>query len=110
VSNVRLFRSPYLNFEVIEPRFPGQNRSWPQLLDVGGWQIGLAVDDIDAALAGLRDLDVHVLGGKRDEPASPAGEARCRVTCLTRFGLYFQLIAAPHEQPASGWHPAYPDR
>lgn len=110
VSNVRLFRSPYLNFEVIEPRFPGQNRSWPQLLDVGGWQIGLAVDDVDAALDTLGDLEVHVLGGKRDEPAPGTGEPRCRVSCLTAFGLYFDLIAAPGDGSAPGWHPAHPER
>jgi catechol 2,3-dioxygenase-like lactoylglutathione lyase family enzyme len=110
VSNVRLFRSPYLNFEVIEPRFPGQNRSWPQLLDVGGWQIGLAVDDIDAALASLRDVDVHVLGGKRDEPGPEAAGSRCRVSCLTSFGLYFDLIATAGAPPTLGWHPAHPER
>jgi len=93
VSNVRLFRSPRLNFEVIEPAFPGQNRSWPQLLDAGGWQIGLAVDDIDAALDSVLGLDVRILGGKRDVPDPVTGDRSCRATCLTPFGLYFELIS-----------------
>jgi catechol 2,3-dioxygenase-like lactoylglutathione lyase family enzyme len=110
VSNVRLFRSPYLNFEVIEPTFPGQNRSWPQLLDVGGWQVGMAVDDLDAALDSVRDRNVHVLGGKQDGYLGLAGEDASRVSCLTDFGLYFQLIATPDGGSAPGWHPARPER
>jgi catechol 2,3-dioxygenase-like lactoylglutathione lyase family enzyme len=112
VSTVRLFRSPYLNFEVIEPRFPGQNRSWPQLLDVGGWQLGLAVDDLDAALESLRNLEIRVLGGKRRESVDADGEARTRASCLTSFGLYFDLLEGPPDVSgaAIGWHPVHPDR
>jgi catechol 2,3-dioxygenase-like lactoylglutathione lyase family enzyme len=112
VSTVRLFRSPYLNFEVIEPRFPGQRRDWPQLLDVGGWRLGLAVDSLDAALGGLRELDIRVLGEPRSDVAGPDGGTRTAVTCLAPFGLYVELIEGPPDGAGSarGWHPAGPER
>ncbi|HEY8527159.1 MAG TPA: VOC family protein [Acidimicrobiales bacterium] len=118
VSTVRLFRSPYLNFELIEPHYPGQNRTWPQLLDVGGWRLGLAVDDLDAALAGLRDLvdrhdlAIRVLGEPRTEPVAAGGATRRSVSCLTPFGLYFELLEGPAEasDAGAGWHPAHPER
>ena len=101
VSKVRLFRSPYFNFEVIEPRFPGQRRDWPQLLDVGGWQIGVSVDDLDAALDHVLTLDVHVLGGARKDE-----DGRRRAACLTPFGLCFELLEG---SPGAGaWDPAHP--
>jgi catechol 2,3-dioxygenase-like lactoylglutathione lyase family enzyme len=102
VSKVRLFRSPFLNFELIEPRFPGQQRVWPQLLDVGGWQIGIAVGDLDAALEHLRTLDVHVLGG-----ATVDDDGRRRAGCLTPFGLSFELLEG--SPPAGAWDPTHPD-
>jgi catechol 2,3-dioxygenase-like lactoylglutathione lyase family enzyme len=105
VSKVRVFRSPYLNFEVIEARFPGQRRDWPQLLDIGGWQIGLSVDDLDQALAAIADLPIHVLGPVRCERIDDETSRR-RVSCLTAFGLYFDLLEGAAEPGA--WHPARP--
>ncbi|MBL7495943.1 VOC family protein [Frankia sp. CNm7] len=99
VSKVRLLRSAYLNIELIEPRFPGQNRDWPQLLDVGGWRLGLAVEDVDAAVESVLGFDVHLLGGRREDP-----DGAVRVSCLTEFGLYFDLVAGSNR----GWHPIRP--
>jgi len=109
VSKVRLFRTPYLNLEIIEPDFPGQNRAWPGLFDIGGWQLGLTVDDVDAAADGLSQTDVHVLGGKRKDE-----DTGCRVSCLTAFGMYFDLVPAGDGagEPAGfpgAWDPARPD-
>jgi catechol 2,3-dioxygenase-like lactoylglutathione lyase family enzyme len=110
VSKVRLFRTPFLNLEIIEPDFPGQNRAWPSLFDIGGWQLAVAVGDVDAALEILSRADVHVLGGKRDDE-----DAGCRVSCMTPFGMYFDLVpaqaGAPNPPPAGrAWDPARPDR
>jgi catechol 2,3-dioxygenase-like lactoylglutathione lyase family enzyme len=110
VSKVRLFRTPYLNLEIIEPDFPGQNRAWPGLFDMGGWHLALTVDDVDAAVQRLSHADVHVLGGKREDDYSG-----CRVSCLTPFGMYFDLVPAGAEAgdavPAGrAWDPARPER
>ena len=65
-TRVRLFRTPYLNVEVVEcPAYPGQDRAWPGMLDIGGWHLAVYVDDVDAALAHLATVDVRVLGGKK---------------------------------------------
>jgi catechol 2,3-dioxygenase-like lactoylglutathione lyase family enzyme len=110
VSKVRLFRTPYLNLEIIEPDFPGQNRTWPHLFDIGGWQLALAVDDVDTAVQDLSHADVHVLGGRR-----PDDDTGCRVSCLTPFGMYFDLVpaGAGASAPAAArraWDPARPER
>lgn len=110
VSRVRLFRTPYFNLELIEPRFPGQNRIWPNLLDVGGWQLGFAVEDIDAALQEMSRADVHVLGGKRQDRGPGAEDHRIRVSCLTPFGLHFELVDGPpaSEGETAPWDPSRP--
>jgi catechol 2,3-dioxygenase-like lactoylglutathione lyase family enzyme len=109
VSKVRLFRTPYFNLEIIEPDFPGQNRGWPNLFDIGGWQLVLAVDDIDAAVEGLSHADVHVLGGKRKDE-----HGGCRVSCMTPFGMYFDLVpagagAGDPISPRRRWDPSRPE-
>ncbi|MGO8863142.1 MAG: hypothetical protein ACLQRH_20625 [Acidimicrobiales bacterium] len=114
VSKVRLFRTPYLNLEIIEPDFPGQNRAWPNLFDVGGWRLELAVDDVDAAAEGLAHADIHVLGGKREDE-----DSGWRVSCVTPFGMYFDLVPAGGAGGAGGagdpasapraWDPARPE-
>jgi catechol 2,3-dioxygenase-like lactoylglutathione lyase family enzyme len=110
VSRVRLFRTPFFNLELIEPEFPGQNRAWPGLLDVGGWQLVFNVEDIDEAEETMRKSDVHVLGGKRKD-APGAGENQVRLSCLTPFGLHFELVEGPPVaiDGLAAWHPAHPD-
>lgn len=126
-SKVRLYRTPYLNLELIEATFPGQRRDWPNLFDVGGWKIVLSVEDVDRALEELRGLDppVHVLGHKRKEDGPGTDGTQERVSCLTSFGLHFDLVQGgplshggpmAHGDPVVhggvvvGWHPGHPDQ
>jgi catechol 2,3-dioxygenase-like lactoylglutathione lyase family enzyme len=114
VSRVRLFRTPFLNLEVIEPEFPGQNHSWPGLLDVGGWRLDFSVDDIDALLDSVRQANIHVLGDKREQAGASAEGRSWRVSCMTSFGFYFDLVQddpgpAPAMAGVRAWHPAHPD-
>lgn len=115
-SRVRLFRTRYLNLEVVEcPAYPGQRRLWPGMLDVGGWHLAFYVDDVDAALARLADFDLRVLGGKKPAYKYEAGDEAYTVHCLTPFGFYFELVTYPRGRYRAGefagpaWHPAYPD-
>lgn len=108
VSKVRLFRTPFLNLELIQPEFPGQQRLWPNLLDVGGWQVAFAVADLHAAVDRLLRADVHVLGEPRQD-----GDGTARVSCLTPFGLSFEFVqGSPPSGPGgvAPWYPARPDR
>lgn len=114
-SRARLFRSPYLNLEVVEcPPYPGQNRVWPGMLDVGGWHLAFYVDDVDAALDRLATFDLRVLGGKKPAYLYESGEDAYTVHCLAPFGLYFELVSYPHgrfrEDQFAGraWHPGNP--
>jgi catechol 2,3-dioxygenase-like lactoylglutathione lyase family enzyme len=116
-SRVRVLRSHYLNLEVVEcPDYPGQNRSWPGMLDVGGWHLAYYVDDVDAALDHLAKLDIRVLGGKKPAALLEAGEEAYTVHCITPFGLYFELVTYPSGRSHAGehagptWHPGHPDR
>ncbi len=114
-SRVRLLRSPYLNIEIVEcPSYPGQNRLWPGMLDIGGWHVAFYVDDVDLALDHLAEFDLRVLGGKKPAYLYEAGEEAWTLHCLTPFGLYFELVSYPHgrfrqaEFAGPAWHPGHP--
>jgi catechol 2,3-dioxygenase-like lactoylglutathione lyase family enzyme len=116
-SRVRLLRTQYLNLEVVEcPAYPGQDRLWPGMLDIGGWHLAFYVDDVDAALIRLADFDLRVLGGKKPAYKYEAGDDAYTVHCLTPFGFYFELVTYPHGRYLAGefsgpaWHPADPCR
>ena len=112
-----VLRSPYLNVELVEcPPYPGQNRLWPAMFDVGGWHLALYVDDVDAAVADLAATDVHLLGGKKPAYRYEAGRDACTVHALAPFGLLFELVTYPHGRDRAGehagpaWCPPAPDR
>jgi catechol 2,3-dioxygenase-like lactoylglutathione lyase family enzyme len=114
-TRVRLLRTPYLNVEIVEcPPYPGQNRLWPGMLDVGGWHLAFYVDDVDAALARLDQFDLRVLGGKKPAYLYEAGEDAYTVHCVTPFGFYFELVTYPRGRTLAdqfagpAWHPAHP--
>ena len=116
-SRVRLLRTKYLNLEIVEcPEYPGQNRLWPGMLDVGGWHLAFYVDDVDAALEYLAELDIRVLGGKKPAYLCESGDEAYTVHCLTPFGFYFELVTYPdgryHADQFAGpaWHPGHPSR
>jgi catechol 2,3-dioxygenase-like lactoylglutathione lyase family enzyme len=115
-TRVRLFRTPYLNIEVVEATYPGQNTLWPGMLDVGGWHLAFYVDDVDAGLEHLATTDVHVLGGKKPAFDVESGEGAYTVHCLAPFGLYFELVTYPAGRPGTAtlptqpWHPGHPER
>jgi catechol 2,3-dioxygenase-like lactoylglutathione lyase family enzyme len=114
VPTVRLFRTTYLNLELIEPTFPGQNRAWPGLLDIGGWKISFSVDDIGAVVPGLLAAGAHLLGEPRRETGGACGGTRLRQSCLVPFGFYFDLVQddpyapGPAPEGAAAWHPSRP--
>jgi catechol 2,3-dioxygenase-like lactoylglutathione lyase family enzyme len=114
-TRVRLIRSPYLNVELVEcPAYPGQQRIWPGMLDVGGWHVAFYVDDVDAALDHLAKHDIRVLGGKKPAYMYEAGEEAYTVHCLAPWGLYFELLTYPNgrfraaEFAGPAWHPGHP--
>jgi catechol 2,3-dioxygenase-like lactoylglutathione lyase family enzyme len=111
-GRARRLRSPYLDLELVEcPSYPGQNRVWPAMFDLGGWHLAFYVDDIDAACEAVLGRDVHVLGRKKPAYLYEAGDEAYTLHCLAPFGLYFELVTYPHgryregEYAGPAWHP-----
>jgi glyoxylase I family protein len=80
--------------EVFEYSAPEQNAVPPRNSDVGGHHVALYVDDLDAAVAYLRERGVRVLG----EPTASSGahEGQRWVYFLAPWGMQFELVSYPH--------------
>jgi catechol 2,3-dioxygenase-like lactoylglutathione lyase family enzyme len=80
-------------FEVFHYEAPDQNPVPPRNSDVGGHHVALYVDDLDAAVAYLREQGVQVLG----EPTASSGahEGQRWVYFLSPWGMQFELVSYP---------------
>jgi len=80
-------------FEVFEYTAPEQNPTPPRNSDVGGHHVALYVDDLDAAVAYLRERGVRVLG----EPTASSGahDGQRWVYFLAPWGMQFELVSYP---------------
>lgn len=81
-------------FEVFQYEAPSQAADVPRNSDIGGHHVALYVDDLDAAVAYLREQGVTVLG----EPTVSRGasEGQRWVYFLSPWGLQFELVSYPH--------------
>jgi catechol 2,3-dioxygenase-like lactoylglutathione lyase family enzyme len=79
--------------EVFEYESPDQDPTPPRNSDVGGHHVAFDGDDIDAAVAYLRDRGVRVLG----EPTASSGahEGQRWVYFLAPWGMQFELVSYP---------------
>ena len=96
IKTIRLFRGPNINIELFDCTVPGQDSEWPGLMDVGGWHLGLYVDDMDAAIEYLNANGVRTLGGKKQLMGPEAGQDGYFCHFLTDWGFYLELITYPH--------------
>jgi glyoxylase I family protein len=81
-------------FEVFQYEAPDQTTEQPRNSDIGGHHVALYVDDLDAAVAFLRDRGVRVLG----DPTASSGpsEGQRWVYFLSPWGMQFELVSYPH--------------
>ncbi|MGV8883066.1 MAG: VOC family protein [Rhodoglobus sp.] len=106
------------NLEIFEYNAPDQAQVPPKNSDIGGHHFAFYVDDMDAAIAYLRDNGVEVLG----EPTSYTDGPNLGLTwCyfMAPWGLQLEIVSSPHgtaydnEAKASGaprlFHPALVD-
>jgi len=79
--------------EVFGYSAPDQRETPPRNSDVGGHHVALYVDDIDAAVAYLREVGVTVLG----DPTASHGpsEGQRWVYFLAPWGMQFELVSYP---------------
>ena len=94
VEHLRFFRcgaNPV--FEVFQYAAPDQAAQPPRNSDVGGHHVALYVDDLDAAVAYLRERGVRVLG----EPTTSSGahDGQRWVYFLAPWGMQFELVSYP---------------
>jgi catechol 2,3-dioxygenase-like lactoylglutathione lyase family enzyme len=103
------------NFELFEYTAPHQRRTLPRNSDVGGHHIAFYVDDIDAAVAYLKDHAVRVMGEPTVRTSGPSA-GQTWVYFLSPWGMQFELVSYPNGKGYEEdihkrlWHPAYPAR
>lgn len=95
------------NFEVFQYEAPDQAQTPPRNSDVGGHHLAFYVDDIDAAVAYLREQGVEVLGEPTAYTEGPnLGLTWCYF--MAPWGLQLEVVSAPggtvydNEAKASG--------
>lgn len=104
------------NLEVFQYESPDQAQTPPKNSDIGGHHFAFYVDDMDAAIAFLKEKGVKVLG----EPTSFTDGPNLGLTwCyfMTPWGLQLEIVSAPkgtaydNEAKAKGktrlFHPAH---
>jgi catechol 2,3-dioxygenase-like lactoylglutathione lyase family enzyme len=81
-------------FEVFQYSAPDQRSDLPRNSDVGGHHVALYVDDLDVAVAYLREQGVTVCG----DPTRSSGpsEGQRWVYFLAPWGMQFELVSYPH--------------
>jgi glyoxylase I family protein len=80
-------------FEVFQYEAPGQAEAVPRNSDIGGHHVALYVEDLDTAVAHLRERGVTLLG----DPTSSKGpsEGQRWVYFLAPWGMQFELVSYP---------------
>jgi glyoxylase I family protein len=80
-------------FEVFAYDAPDQRTTTPRNSDVGGHHVALYVDDLDAAVAYLRDAGIRVLAGPTTSRGAHEGQRW--VYFLAPWGMQFELVSYP---------------
>jgi catechol 2,3-dioxygenase-like lactoylglutathione lyase family enzyme len=92
-------------FEVFQYEAPEQNSRPPRNSDIGGHHVALYVEDLDVAVAYLKEKGVKVLG----EPTTSKGasEGQRWVYFLAPWGAQFELVSYPggkaYDHDPSAW-------
>jgi catechol 2,3-dioxygenase-like lactoylglutathione lyase family enzyme len=113
IREIRFYRlESGANLEVFEYEPADGQAPQPRNSDLGGHHLALYVDDLDAAMAILRERGVEFMG----EPTPSAQEALGQrwVYFTSPWGMQFELVSFPagkaYENTAEVklWHPAHP--
>ena len=115
MKRLKFFRCQFgPNFEIFEYQSPDQNRTQPKNSDVGGHHLAFYVDDMEKAVAYLKEKGVRILGEPILSKNASAGQTW--VYFLSPWGMQMELVSYPdgkaYEKETNQrlWHPAFPDR
>jgi catechol 2,3-dioxygenase-like lactoylglutathione lyase family enzyme len=113
MRELRFYRCAFgPNFEVFQWDPADGQRPQPRNSDLGGHHIAFYVDDLDRAVAYLREQDVRVLG--QPTASLNASEGQRGVYFLSPWGMQFELVSFPHGKAYERagetvlWNPARP--
>ncbi|MBZ2196625.1 VOC family protein [Occultella gossypii] len=101
------------NFEVFAYDPPTPAAPQPRNSDIGGHHLAFYVQDLDAAVAYLREQGIRVLGEPTASSRHNTGQRW--VYFLAPWGMQFELVSYPggkeYEKSATTllWHPAHPN-
>lgn len=90
---------PTTNVELFEWESPDQTERHPKNSDVGASHLGIEVDDMDAALDYLDDVEgVEILGTPQTNEEGPTG-GLTYVYVTAPWGYQFEVLEAPDAMP-----------
>ena len=98
------------NFELFEYQLDGAAQKPPQNSDVGGNHLGFCVEDIEVAVAYLKDEGLTVQGDIVTMEDGPS-KGLSWVYFLSPWGMQLELVSAPNgqqitdEKPGALWSP-----
>lgn len=92
---IAMLRLGTLNLELLQFDAPDQRREAPRTSDWGGMHLAFYVDDLDAAVAHLRDHDVRVLGEPMDLSGPEAGVGGRFVFAVLMDEIAIELVTYP---------------
>jgi glyoxylase I family protein len=94
MNRLRFFRvNGQAILEVFEYSSPEQNATPPRNSDIGGHHVALYVEDLDAAVAYLRECGVTVLGEPTASSSASAGQRW--LYFLAPWGMQWELVSYP---------------
>lgn len=105
-----------VNLELFHYEAPQQRQELPRMSDWGGHHLAFYVDDIDAALANLREHGADILGQLKPGLGPEAGEETGWIFFRSPWGLPLELVSYPngrvYEATTSArlWNAAHPYR
>lgn len=119
ISEIRFYRlANGSNLEVFQYESADGQAPQPRNSDIGGHHLALYVDDMDSAVAYLREHRVEVMGDPVDSAGASAGQRW--IYFRAPWGMQFELVSYPNgkiyetdptyqDSPGSMlWHPLHP--
>lgn len=95
VQGIALIRIAGSVIELLAYESPDRREVIPRTSDAGGHHLAFYVDDLDSAIAGLREAGIEVLGEPLQFAGAEAGNRARFVYTRAPWGLYIEFVSYP---------------